>query len=181
MKSEDLPEHLDAPLFTSHKKLVELERQLYGHVIEAVDWDLLHAFDEYLYTVLRKRNIGHDLAVDIAAQLIERSLHRAADEQVRFALSSVPFGITDAERRAAAFEDGCPFCDYEAKVAEQAVKDAAKAAARPPSEGDEEDGDCCPLCDDMAAEWREKHAEALARAGLSPPEHDHASDHGLPS
>jgi hypothetical protein len=173
MRSEDLPEHLDAPLFSAHAKLSELERQLYGHVIEAVDWDMLHALDQYLYAVLRKRNIGHELATDIADQLIERSLHRAADDQVRFGPTSIPFGITDEERRAAAVEEGCPFCDFEAKLAAQAKQDEAK----PPQPGEGQEEECCPLCDDMAAEWREEHAEALAKAGLSPPpahDHDHA-------
>lgn len=173
MKSEDLPEELDLPMFSSHEKLAEIERQLYGHVVDAVDLDALDNLDQFLYELIRKRNIGHDLAVDIASALIARSLHRVADEQLGMRATSIPFEITEAERRAVAFEASCPFCNFERKLAEQAKRDAALRASSA------DDDECCPLCDDMAAEWREKHAEALAKAGLWPPEPEHKHKHGI--
>lgn len=176
MKTEDQEDDISGPLFGSHEKLRKLERQLYGHVLEVIDWDALHELDGHVFTLVRKCNVGQDLALDITGQLIERALHRAAYDPIRFGMTSIPFGITEEERRAVAFDEDCPFCDFEKKLAAQRAKDAAKP--RPPS-GDEE---CCPLCDDMAAEWREEHAEALERAGLSPPEHDHEhGSAGLPS
>jgi hypothetical protein len=67
----------------------------------------------------------------------------------------VPFGITKAEEKAAAFDAGCPFCVLE--------------AARPElGDADEHvDGECA-CCDMMARDWRAQHAEELARAGLGP-------------
>lgn len=172
MKTEDHELDIAGPLFGSHEKLRDLERHLYGHVLEVIDWDALQAIDEYLYALVRKCNVSEELALDLSNQLIERALHRAAYDPIRFGMTSIPFGITEEERRAVAFDDTCPFCKFEKKLAEQAAKDAANP--RPPPPPDE----CCPLCDDMAAEWREEHAEALARAGLSPPAHDHAHGHG---
>jgi hypothetical protein len=156
----DVSDDLTLPMFECHEKLAELERQLYGHIIEAIDWDALNHLEQFLFQLLCKRNIGQGLAIDIARQLIERSLQRAAYDQSD-ACESIPFGITDEERRAVAFDDDCPFCEFEVQLAKQQARD--KATPREPAEDEP-----CPLCDDMAAEWREQNAEALAQAGLTP-------------
>jgi hypothetical protein len=154
------------PQFCSHKKLAELESKLYGHVIEAVDWDALANLEQFLFELLSKRNIGQSLAFDISKQMIEHSLRSAASDRM-LGCDSVPFGITDEERRAVELDEDCPFCQFEVQLAKQRAKDAA----RPPIEEE-----CCPLCDDMAAEWREEHAEILAKAGIEPPPH---TPHGM--
>ena len=170
MKTEEDVEDLAGPLFSSHERLAKLERQLYGHVREAIDFERLHCFEQHLWSVMKNRfSISETLAFDLASQMIERAIARAAYDPVRHGITTVPLGITEAERKAVAFEDDCSIC-----------KVLAKLEAKPPEPEVDEEGEPCPCCDIMAAEWREKHAEALSKAGLSPPEHEHAAK-GMPS
>jgi len=117
MKIEEEFEDLAGPLFSSHEKLAKLERQLYGHVREAIDFDQLHCFEQHLWSVLKNRYaISERLAFDLASQLIERAIARAASDPIRFGIATVPLNITEAERKAVSFEDDCSICKVLAKL-----------------------------------------------------------------
>ena len=131
-----------------------LEEQLYEHVVECIDFDALFGLEQLLWHLVDKLGLGRlDEESGLSKQLIRRALVRAAYDPST-AFSDVPFGITKEEEKAVKFDPGCPFCRYEAEHPRE-----------PKAEHDHED-ECCPLCDDMAREWREKHAEALKRRGL---------------
>ena len=145
MKIEEDLDDLAGPLFNSHAKLAKLERQLYGHVRDAIDFEQLHCFEQHLWSVMKNRYaISEHLAFDLASQLIERAIVRAAYDPIRFGITTLPLSITEAERKAVAFEEDCSICKVLAKL-------EAEPAESPELLEDEQ----CPCCDDMAAEWRE--------------------------
>jgi len=116
--------------------------------------------------------LGHSKLEDetsLSRRLIERAITRAAhDPSTRF--SEIPYGITPAEMRAVRFDAACPFCQYEDEIG----RAGDESDDRGESDDDDDDGDhdhegeACPLCDEMAKEWRAKHAAQLRRAGLAP-------------
>lgn len=136
-------------------ELRALETQLYGHVLECIDFDGLFGLEQLLWHLIDK--LGFDelgLHDGLSKALIQRAIMRAArDPSTSF--SDVPFGITKAEAKAAKFDPECPFCQYEAEHPREA-SDAEH----------EHDDEPCSLCDEMAREWHEKHADALRRRGL---------------
>ena len=137
------------------KDLAALEEQLYGHVVDCIDFGALFGLEQLLWHLVGKLGLGRlDEEGDLSKQLIRRALVRAAYDPST-AFSDVPFGITKEEEKAANFDPECPFCRYEDEQARTAK----------PAEHDHED-ECCPLCDGMAAAWRKQHAEALRRRGL---------------
>jgi hypothetical protein len=150
---------LDYPLFRHDKKLRLLEQQLYGHVLAAIDLDRLFQLETSLYTILTDdTGILDALALDVASQLVERALIRAADPDARFCDLGPPEGITEAERRAVAFDEACPICLEDRAIERQRERDRGRV----PHEVEP-----CPCCDDLAQSWREEHAEVLAKAGLT--------------
>jgi hypothetical protein len=136
--------------------LAALEEQLYGHVVDCIDFDTLFGLEQLLWHYVDKLGLGElELDDGLSHWMIRRAIIRAAhDPSTSF--SDVPFGITKSEEKAAKFDADCPFCQYEAEHPREQEKDGEH----------DHDGDACPLCDDMAREWREKHADALRRAGL---------------
>jgi len=139
-------------------ELTALATQLYEHVVDAIDFDALSVLEQLLWGLLDRMGLGAaDDELGLSRWLISRALITAAHDPST-SMSDVPFGITKAEERAAKFDEACPFCQYEAEHPRQ-------------DEGDGEHdhgGDECELCDDMAREWRAKHADQLRRAGLVP-------------
>jgi hypothetical protein len=134
--------------------LAALEEQLYGHVLDCIDFDALNGLEQLLWHLVDKLGLGDlDLEDHLSSWLIRRAIVRAAYDPAT-SFTDVPYGITKAEAKAARFDPECPFCRYEDE--------------HPREEDDEHehDDDSCSLCDDMAREWREKHAAALRRAGL---------------
>ncbi len=147
----------DRPFFSHQTKLRELEEQLYGHVLAAIDFDALARAEQQLFWVLSEEHgIDDELALDLAAQIMDRALLRVADDPSRYGDMGPPEGITEAEAKAVAFEEDCPFCIADA---ESAKRESAHAhvAAEP-----------CAVCDDLAQSWREEHADVLAKHGLGP-------------
>ena len=141
--------------FRQHPKLLALAEQLYGHVVECIDFDALFGLEQMLWSLVEKAGLGKlDDEGDLSKAMIRRCLVRAAFDP-NTAFTDVPFGITKEEAKAANFDPECPFCRYE---------DEQARTARP-AEHDHED-ECCSLCDNMAAAWRKEHAEALRRRGL---------------
>ncbi len=134
--------------------LAALEEQLYEHVVDCIDFGALSGLEQLLWHLVDQLGLGRlDEEGDLSKQLIRRALVRAAYDPTT-AFSNVPYGITKEEEKAAKFDPECPFCQYEAEH---------------PREQDAEhdhDDEPCSLCDEMAREWREKHAEALRRRGL---------------
>jgi hypothetical protein len=143
---------LDRALFLHDKRLVELEQRLYGHVFDAVDVGKLCGLEQMLWFLLDELDIPDDLQGDLARLMIARALARVGEDAQR-SFSTVPFGITKEEAAAVAFDDACPFCKVEAQ-------DHARRAESPDEDADDDD---CPCCNDLARQWREEHAEALAR------------------
>ena len=146
----DTEEQLDRPLFLHDKDMVLLEQQLYGHVLEAIDFEALGRFEGLLVGLLEGQEVPEDIAADLASAFLQRALERAASDPSRYMDFGPPLGITDAERLAVAFEADCPFCVDEAK--------------RP---GGPEREDECACCDLMASEWRKAHHDVLVKAGLA--------------
>jgi hypothetical protein len=146
---------LDEPTAEHREQLAALERQLYGHVLECIDWNALFGLEQMLWSVLDELGIDDcEVAVDLAKAMISRAIVHASDDPAT-ACSSVPYGITKAEAKAVSFDEACPFCQFE-----------AEAAKRPKPEPHDHDEEPCGLCDDLARMWREQHADALKRHGL---------------
>ena len=142
---------LSRALYAEPAKLGAVADALYNHVLEAIDFSALSDVEQMLWSVLDAAGI-EDEAGDLSARMMREAFLRIANDPARN-ITTVPFGITKEEAKAAAFDDGCPFCVME--------------AARPPRSetSDHVEGECA-CCDMMASEWRAEHADALARAGL---------------
>jgi hypothetical protein len=146
---------LEAAL-AEREDLAALEEQLYEHVVECIDFDALFGLEQLLWHLVDKIGLGRlDEESGLSKQLIRRALVRAAyDPSTSF--TDVPLGITKEEEKAVKFDPECPFCQYEAEHPREADD---------PDNAHEHDDDCS-LCDEMAREWGEKHAEALKLHGL---------------
>jgi len=138
--------------------LAALEAQLYGHVVDCIDFGALFGLEQLLWHLVDELGLGTlDDSGDLSKALIRRAIVRAANDPLT-AMSDVPYGISKDEERAAKFDEACPFCQYEAEHP-------------PQDEGDGEhdhDEEPCQLCDEMARAWRAKHADALRRRGCLP-------------
>ena len=135
-------------------ELTMLEERLYKHVVDCIDFDALFGLEQMLWHAVDK--LGHgalDNQVGLSHRLIQRTLTRAAHDPGN-TFKDVPYGITKAEQRAVRFDRDCEFCEY----AEQVAEDASEKSEH--DHGDDE----CPLCDDMAREWRAEHADKLRAA-----------------
>lgn len=146
MKLED-DESCPDGLFHNHATLKKLERQLFAHVRELGDLRTLSGLEQVLYCELSDE-IDEDLALDLSRLLVTLAVERAIRDPARD-ISSVPHGISRAERFAAFFEQGCPFC--ESKV------DLAPVESEP-----DDDCECCAM---LVRDWRAQHADALRRFG----------------
>jgi hypothetical protein len=149
----------DRPSFVSSKMLAVLEEQLYGHVRAAVDFDMLYQLEEHLSLILMKDfAMETPLACDLSTMILEAALRRVVDDPVRHGtVNGAPDGITEEELEAVAYDEACEFC----RAARQA-RERAKAFA-----GVEEE--YCACCEMLRDDWREKHADVLAKAGLTRP------------
>lgn len=147
---------LSRALYAEPKGLGAIADAFYNHVLEALDLAALDGLEQELWSVLDAAGI-HDEVGDISSKIVRDAIIRLADDPMRH-ISTVPYGITKAEAKAAAFDDGCPFC----------VLEAARPAPSPEDEHALGDCDCCDM---LARDWRAEHAEALARAGIAPPSH----------
>jgi hypothetical protein len=131
-------------LFRYHHKLMQLERRLFAHVREVGDLRALSAMEQVLYGELCDE-LDNELALDLSRILVARVVERVIDDPERD-ISSVPHGISRAERMAAFFEPDCPFCRAKVDLVE-------------PEPSDEDlDCECCAM---TVREWRDKHADAL--------------------
>lgn len=142
---------LSRALYAKPAQLGAVADALYDHVLEAIDLDALSNVEQMLWSVLGAAGVVDDTG-DLAARMMRDAILRLANDAGRN-ISSVPPGVTKAEAKAVAFDDGCPFC----------VLEAAQPA---PSEATDHVEDECECCDLMAREWRAENSEALARAGL---------------
>lgn len=153
MIAVDAPSPEVETALAEREDLAALEEQLYEHVVDCIDFDALFGLEQLLWHLVDKLGLGQlDDEAGLSKQLIRRALVRAAYDPST-AFSEVPFGITKEEEKAASFDPECPFCQYEAEH------------PREDSEHDHED-ESCTLCDELAREWREQHADALRRRGL---------------
>ena len=123
-----------------------LRECLYNHVMDAIDWSKLYGYEQMLWSLLPELGVKDDEG-EAAETMIRECVVRAASDPMRM-ISDVPFGITDAERRAVEYDDGCVFCRADAVASKH------------------EHVDDCPCCADMAADWREKHQAVLRKAKL---------------
>ncbi len=162
MKRED-DDGFDAPMFAQSKRLAVLEDQLYGHVRAAVDLDLISQLEQHLSMVLGDQfKMTTDLALDLSTQMVEAALRRVAGDPIRaIVIDGPPDGITEEEKQAVAFDETCQFC-----LADKQQRARAKARA---SAGIVEEEEYCACCEMVREEWRDKHAELLAKAGLARP------------
>lgn len=135
--------------------LAALEEQLYGHVLDCIDFDAINGLEQLLWHLVDKLGLGDlDLEDRLSTWLIRRAIVRAAyDPATTF--SDVPYGITKAEAKAVRFDPDCPFCRYEDEHPREAEEDEHA-----------HDDDPCALCDDMARAWRVQHADKLRSRGL---------------
>ena len=134
-------------------ELKELEAQLFGHVLDCIDFDRLHMFEQLLWGLVDELDVGKlDEEGRLSGAMMSRAIVRAANDPARYC-NDVPPGVTQEEARAARFDPECPFCRYE---------DEQVANTR-----DDDDDDCeCDLCDELARAWRAEHAGALRRRGV---------------
>jgi hypothetical protein len=152
----EVPSPVVITALAERPELAELEEQVYDHVLECIDFDALYGLEQLLWHLVDKLGLGElDLEDGLSSWIIKRAIVRAAHDPTT-SYTDVPFGITKAEAKAVKFDDDCPFCRYEAEHPREAKID---------DEHDHDD-EPCPLCDDMAREWREKHADVLKRRGL---------------
>lgn len=130
--------------FRHHGTLEKLERQLFAHVLELGNLRNLSGLEQVLYEVLSD-TIDDELAMDLSRIMVAQAVEDVVRDPLRD-MSSVPHGISRAERFAAFFEKGCPFC--ESRVDLSPVEDEAI----------DDDCECCAM---MVRDWRAEHAEAL--------------------
>ncbi len=130
--------------FRHHRKLEKLERQLFAHVLELGNLRNLSGLEQVLYEVLSDE-IDEELAMDLSRIMVAQAVEDVVRDPLRD-MSSVPHGISRAERFAAFFEKDCPFC--ESRVDLSPVED----------EPVEDDCECCAM---MVRDWRKEHAAAL--------------------
>ncbi len=149
---------LDREVFGSHMTLGELEHQLYGHVLDAIDFGALGGLEQHLYGLLCDMELDDDLALDLSKLVISRALERAVEDNARYCNFGAPDGVPEAEAKAVAFEESCPFCVLDAE-------EAKYLAEHPPGE---EHGESCACCEDMVRMWRDQHADTLRKHGLYP-------------
>jgi hypothetical protein len=93
-------------------KLADLEEQLYGHVLDAIDFDALFQLEQLLWGLIDQRGID-DQDGELADSLIVDAINRAAHDDARHCTIAPPPGMTEAETRAARFDEACPFCRVE--------------------------------------------------------------------
>jgi hypothetical protein len=127
--------------------LMRLERQLFAHIRELGDLRRLSGLEQIAYGVLADE-LDEDLALDISRLLVTQAVERVIHDDERD-ITSVPHGISRAERFAAFFEEGCPFCE-------------AKVDLEPAEPEPDDDCACCAM---VVREWRAQHADALRRSG----------------
>jgi hypothetical protein len=134
-----------------------LAEQLYGHVIECIDFGALFGLEQLLWHLLDQLGLGSlDDDGDLSKWLMRRAIVRAAHDPMT-SITDVPYGVTKAEAKAVRFDPDCQFCCYEREHPRESAED----------EHDHDD-ESCSLCDEMAREWRERNKDALRRAGLRP-------------
>lgn len=136
--------------FRFHQKLNTLERQLFAHVRELGDLRNIGGLEQVLYEELSE-NYGHDLAMDLSNIMVAQAVEDVVRDPLRD-ITNVPHGISRAERFAAFFEKGCPFCESRVDLS---------PVSEEPVDGD------CECCAMMVRDWRAEHAEALR--GFKPP------------
>lgn len=188
MNTEGLDDDDDggvATQFVHSEPLAALERRIYGHVLAAVDLDAISNLEQITISLVRealdsegerKRKRAarsgappvaltpqDELAMDLAAQLIEGALRRLVDDPRRYVSYGPPHGVTPEEAAAVAFDEDCPYCVAERHDAQARREHLAK---HPPEEEEP-----CPCCDMLVDSWREEHKETLAKAGLADVEH----------
>ncbi len=140
-------------------ELSELERHVHEHVFQTINFGALGGIEEQLFSLLTERDIPDQVALDLSKLMVTRAIERTCDDAGRY-MTSVPYGITEAERKAVEFDDDCPFCEAEAHTAAYVKAHAGEQRVEEP----------CGCCDDVADSWRAKHAETLRKHGLGPPE-----------
>src|SRR3954468_22277592 len=101
MKLEDADQFSNG-FFHHHTTLMKLERQLFAHVRELGDLRTLSGLEQVLYCVLADE-LDEDLALDLSRMLVAQAVERVIHDPER-GVSSVPRGISLAERLAAFFE-----------------------------------------------------------------------------
>jgi len=141
------------------ERLGKLEDQLYNHVVDKLDFVGLYQLEQLLWGLLDLRGI-HDEDGELAKTLIVDAVTRAVRDPASYFPSSPPPGITEAEAKAVAFEEACPFCTMEANHAAY-LADPANAAAEAADAAE-----MVALAEPAARAWRARHAEVLARRGL---------------
>jgi hypothetical protein len=141
---DDDDDYAPRGLFRFHPKLIELERQLFAHVHSMGDLRTLSGYEEVLFCILSDL-MDHELALDLSRILVTHAVERVIHDPDRD-ISSVPHGISRAERAAAFFEVGCRFCEARLSI---------EASAEP---DEDEDCECCSM---LVREWRATHADAL--------------------
>jgi hypothetical protein len=159
---------LDHAVFGMDEALCELESQVYGHVLDAIDFDALNGLEQQLYCLLTDRELDEDVALDLSKLVISRALERAADDPARYVRFGPPDGVTEAEAKAVAFDETCPFCVAEADAEERAKARAAEDGQAGGAHGHGAN-EPCPLCDDLVRRWRAEHADTLRKRGVGPP------------
>lgn len=162
MKRED-DDGFETPLFAQSKRLGVLEDQLYGHVRAAVDLDMMFQLEQHLAMVLGDQfEMSTDLALDLSTQMLESAIRRVAGDPIRsVVIDGPPDGLDEEELAAVAFDADCQFC-----LADKQNRDRAKARA---SAGIVEEEEYCACCEMLRDDWRAKHADVLAKAGLARP------------
>lgn len=147
--------------FVHSDKLGALERQLYGHVLATIDLDKLHGLEEQTALLLiEDQDLSDELAMDLSRHMIEAALRRMIEDPRRTISIGAPHGVTPEEKAAVAFDEECQFC----------LSDRQDAIARKQAEANPSPDEPCPCCDMLVQDWRERHKDKLAKAGLSNPQ-----------
>ena len=140
----------------------QLASRLHEHVREVIDTGRLLGLEEFVDCLLANARVEERYqldAMDLSSAMLTRSMELHAQPHERWMGTDVPYGISEDDARAARFDPACPFC-----VADRNARRAAAAAAPPDGDGGcGTDDHACPLCDDLAADWRREHAAAIAR------------------
>jgi hypothetical protein len=150
------------PIAEARRRVADLEEQLYRHVYDAIDFDALYRFEQLLWGLIDQRKIPDEMG-ELAKELIVDAVIQAVRDPASYFPVRPPPGITEAEENAAEFDETCPFCHMETEHAAYEASPAGRAAT---AAWEAEEADLVELFASSAKQWRERHAEALKRAGL---------------
>ena len=110
----NLSENFSHPVFEYDRRIQEIERAFYRHLLRVIDLDALFDLEQQLWSQLQdRRPLTDDQVLDLANAIIARALERVGRDPIR----AMKGGAAGPDGRVIpvpeAPHEQCPFCDGE--------------------------------------------------------------------